>query len=90
MPLPNRLAIYLTGFIALIAGLAPLVGNLDWESTAGIIVGLTAIAIVVREWLVNWGKWEERKDLEPLIQEQLPGQAEEKEHIPQPTTLGKP
>ena len=89
MPLPNRLAIYLTGFIALIAGLAPLVGNLDWESTAGIIGGLTAIAIVVREWLVNWGKWEERKDLEPLIQEQLPGQAEDKEHLP-PTTLGKP
>ena len=58
LPLPNRLAVYLTGAIALLAGLLPLVGNLDWESTAGVIAGLTAIALVVREWLVNWGKWE--------------------------------
>ena len=58
MPLPNRMAVYLTGAIALLAGLLPLVGNLDWESTAGVIAGLTAIAAVVREWLVNWGKWE--------------------------------
>lgn len=58
LPLPNRMAVYLTGFIALCAGLLPLIGNLDWESTAGVIAGLTAIAAVVREWLVNWGKWE--------------------------------
>ena len=58
LPLPNRLAVYLTGAIALLAGILPLIGNLDWESTAGVIAGLSAIAVVVREWLVNWGKWE--------------------------------
>ena len=57
-PLPNRLAVYLTGAIALLAGLAPLIGNLDWESTAGVVAGLLAISAIVREWLINWGKWE--------------------------------
>ena len=57
-PLPNRLAVYLTGAIALLAGLAPLVGNLDWESTAGVVAGLGAILAVVVVWLENWGKWE--------------------------------
>ena len=57
-PLPNRMAVYLTGAIALILGLVPLVGNLDWTSTAGVLAALAAIGVVVREWLVNWGKWE--------------------------------
>jgi hypothetical protein len=57
-PLPNRMAVYLTGFVALVAGLLPLVGNLDWTSTAGVLAALAAVAVVVREWLVNWGKWE--------------------------------
>jgi hypothetical protein len=56
--LPNRIAVYLTGLIALALGLLPLVGNLDWTSTAGIIGAIAAISVVVREWLVNWGKWE--------------------------------
>ena len=64
LPLPNRLAVYLTGAIALLAGILPLIGNLDWESTAGVIAGLSAIAVVVREWLVNWGKWDS-----PVIQQ---------------------
>ena len=57
-PLPNRLAVYITGLIALLAGLLPLVGNLDWTSTAGVIAGLLAILGVVYKWLDNWGKWE--------------------------------
>ena len=56
--LPNRLAVYLTAAIALIGGLAPVIANLDWQSTAGIIAGLLVILTIVREWLVNWGKWE--------------------------------
>ena len=58
MPLPNRMAVYITGAIALLAGLTPLIGNLDWESTAGIVAGLIAILGVVVVWLQNWGKWE--------------------------------
>ena len=58
LPLPNRLAAYGTAAIALLAGLAPLVGNLDWESTAGIIAGLAAILGVAVKWLDGYSKWE--------------------------------
>ena len=58
MPLPNRMAVYVSGVVALLAGLAPLIGNLDWESTAGVVAGLLAILAVVYKWLDNWGKWE--------------------------------
>jgi hypothetical protein len=57
-PLPNRTAVYATGIIALLLGLLPLIGNLDWTSTAGIVAALTAILGVVYKWLDNWGKWE--------------------------------
>lgn len=57
-PLPNRIAVYVTAAIALIGGLLPTLGNFDLESTAGIIAGLLVVLGVVREWLVNWGKWE--------------------------------
>ena len=57
-PLPNRLAVYATAAGALAAGLLPLVGNLDWESTAGILGAITAISGVVAVWLYNWGKYE--------------------------------
>ena len=58
MPLPNRLATYATALGALALGLIPLVGNLDWESTAGILGAVVAITGVVSVWLLNWGKWE--------------------------------
>jgi hypothetical protein len=57
-PLPNRIAIYLTATGALAAGLLPLAGNLDWESTAGILGAIIAITSVVSIWLYNWGKYE--------------------------------
>lgn len=66
-PLPNRLAVYVTAFGALAAGLLPLIGNLDWESTAGILGAIIAITGVVAVWLYNWGKYE-RGEGEGLIQ----------------------
>jgi hypothetical protein len=56
--LPNRLAVYLTVAVALVGGLLPAVADFDWESTVGIVAGLVVVLGVVREWLVNWGKWE--------------------------------
>ena len=57
-PLPNRLAVYLTAGAGLLAALAPIVADLDWESTAGVVAGVLAITGVVSVWLNNWGKWE--------------------------------
>lgn len=57
-PLPNRLAVYATALGALALGLLPLVGNLDWTSTAGVLGAIAAIGGVVGIWLFNWGKYE--------------------------------
>lgn len=67
--LPNRIAVYTTAVAALCAGLAPVVANLDIESTIGVIGGIGAIAAVVSTWLYNWGKYEERTDLEDMTRE---------------------
>ena len=58
MPLPNRMAVYLTAAISLIVGVTPLIGDLDWESTAGLLASLVPILGVAAVWLNNWGKWE--------------------------------
>ena len=58
MPLPNRLALYLTAGAALLGALAPIVADLDIESVAGIAAGLAAVAAVVYKWLDGWSKWE--------------------------------
>jgi hypothetical protein len=55
---PNRIAVILTALAALCAGLAPVVADLDWESTAGIIAGISSITAVVYKWLDGWQKYE--------------------------------
>lgn len=59
--LPNRIAVWLTAGAALAAALAPVVGNLDWTSTAGVVAGISAITAVVYKWLDGWQKHEERQ-----------------------------
>jgi hypothetical protein len=51
---PNRVVIYLTLAVALVAGLVPVVGDLDLTSTAGILAGLGAVLAVVLKWLTGW------------------------------------
>lgn len=84
-PLPNRLAAYGTAAIALLAGLAPLIGNLDWESTAGVVAGLGAILAVAVKWLDGWQKWE-RGDGEALLPGEIDDDFDEEtaEPIPEP------
>lgn len=55
---PNRIAVYLTALAALLAALAPVVADLDWTSTAGVIAGLLAIAKIVDTWLKGWQQYE--------------------------------
>lgn len=57
-PLPNRVAVYAAALVAVLGGLTPLIGNLDWTSTAGILGGLAALSAVVYKWLDGWSKYE--------------------------------
>ena len=57
-PLPNRLALYLGAAAALLAGLAPLVLDTDWESTAGILAFIGALTALVDRFLRGWQIYE--------------------------------
>lgn len=56
---PNRVAVYLTALAALAGGLAPVVADLDIQSTAGIVAAIAAITAVVNKWLSGWQKYEQ-------------------------------
>lgn len=58
--LPNRVAIYLTAALSLAIGVLPLVADLDWTSTAGLVAGLVPILAVVYKWLDGWQAYEAR------------------------------
>lgn len=59
--LPNRIALYMGAAAAFLGGLAPLVANLDWQSTAGLIAGLAAIATFVNTFVIGYQKHEARQ-----------------------------
>jgi cytochrome c oxidase assembly factor CtaG len=69
--LPNRIAVYLTSVAALLTAVAPVVANLDLTSTIGLVGGLGAVALVVKQWLAGWAKYEERVDLMDLTGDQF-------------------
>lgn len=69
--LPNRIVAIITAVLGLAAALAPVVADLDWESTAGIIAGIGVVAGVALKWLDGWQKYEERTDLEGLVKDQI-------------------
>lgn len=55
---PNRIAVYLTALAALGAALAPVVADMDWTSTAGVIAGVLGLVTVVTKWLDGWQAYE--------------------------------
>lgn len=57
----NRIVILVGSLFALAAGLLPVVANLDWTSTAGVLVSLGAVASFIVKWLDGWQKFEERE-----------------------------
>ena len=63
MPLPNRLAIYLTVFAGIAGAITPILANFDTASVVGWVGGMGLIAAAVVPFLLNWGKYEERTDL---------------------------
>jgi protein-S-isoprenylcysteine O-methyltransferase Ste14 len=55
---PNRVVAVATVVLALLTALAPVVLNLDWTSTAGIIASLAVVATTAVKWLDGWQKFE--------------------------------
>jgi hypothetical protein len=55
---PNRIVAIATALITLLLGLLPVIADMDWKSTAGIIAGLVALLAVSLQWLNGWQKWE--------------------------------
>jgi len=64
--LPNRIAVYMVAAAALIGGLAPVVADLDLNSTLGIAAGLAALVAVVNRWLIGWQQHEARQPIPPV------------------------
>jgi hypothetical protein len=95
MPLPNRMAVYITGAISLLVGVTPLIGDLDWTSTAGLLASLVPILGVAVVWLNNWGKWERGEgagllpgeiddEFDEETAEPIPDQVAAAAHVPVP------
>ena len=89
--LPNRLALYLTAAAALLAALVPVVADLDWESTAGVIAGITALTGVVSVWLRGWSQWERSvvPPGGPLVEPEPPDGFDEDTAEPVPKTVAE-
>lgn len=54
----NRIVALVGAIAALVLGLAPVITNADWTSTAGMITAAGAITAVVHKFLDGWQKWE--------------------------------
>ena len=65
----NRIVAIVAAVISLALGLLPVIANLDWTSTAGVIAGIAAILGYVLKWLEGWQKHEAmiaNPDLTPI------------------------
>jgi hypothetical protein len=58
----NRVVAGATALLGLVAAAAPVAANMDWQSTAGVIGGIGAVALVSYKWLDGWQKAEDRGD----------------------------
>ena len=61
---PNRVVAGATAVLGLVAALAPVVADLDWTSTLGVIAGVGVVAAAAVKWLDGWQKFEERTAIE--------------------------
>lgn len=67
MPAPNRIALYITAAASLLGGLAPIVGDLDTTSTAGVLVSVAALVALARKFLDGWQAMEKAEYQARLI-----------------------
>lgn len=54
----NRVVAVASALISLALAILPVVGNFDWQSTAGCIGGIIAVLGITQKWLDGWQKWE--------------------------------
>lgn len=54
----NRIVALATAILALILAVTPVVANMDWTSTAGVLAGIVAVAGVALKFLDGWSNWE--------------------------------
>lgn len=55
---PNRVATILAVIAGIATAVAPVVANMDWSSTAGVIAGGFAAVLAIVKWLDGWQKHE--------------------------------
>jgi hypothetical protein len=66
-PPANRVVALLGALTLLAAALAPLAANMDWQSTAGILAGIPALAAVIYKFLEGWQRWESPDSFAPSV-----------------------
>lgn len=57
---PNRVATVIAVIAGIATAVAPVVANMDWSSTAGVIAGGVAVVAAIVKWLDGWQKFEAR------------------------------
>jgi hypothetical protein len=56
----NRIVAVAAAVISLALAVLPVVANMDWTSTAGVIGGIIAVLGIAQKWLEGWQKHEAR------------------------------
>ena len=68
MPAPNRIAIYATIALSLVVAVLPVIAEINWQTTASALAGLTAVAAVVLKFLTGWQNMEKAQYQDQLDQ----------------------
>jgi hypothetical protein len=82
---PNRTVAVVSALISLALGILPVVGNFDWQSTAGVIAGIVAVLGVTQKWLDGWIKHEATvAEMTGRTVDRKPGIVKRKHRLPRP------
>lgn len=58
---PNRVVAAATAVLSLTLAVLPVVVDMDWTSTAGVLAGIVAVVSVALKWLAGWQAHEQRQ-----------------------------
>jgi hypothetical protein len=63
---PNRVVAVAASLVTLALAALPVLADMDWTSTAGILAGITAVLGIVLKWLTGWQQHEARQPARAL------------------------